>query len=132
MTHDASSQRTTVRRARWQQHCARTTDILCASLSAHDQQHYPAAEIAYRQWYDATDPATAGVLRAKADQQFSDPLADVATAMALLYFAVSNGRLPADELASVREYFAQTSAHELVERILTNVQAVPPPLHLAG
>lgn len=132
MTHDASSRRTTVRRAQWQQHCARTTDILCASLSAHDRQHYPAAEIAYRQWHETTDPATAGVLRAKADQQVSDPLTDVATAMALLYCAVSNGRLPACELASVREYFAQTPAHEFVERILTDVQAVPQPRHLAG
>lgn len=132
MTHNVSARRTTPRLAQWRQHCAKAADILCGSLPPQDQKDYPAAVIAYGRWYDTTDPTTAGVLRAEADEQFSDPLADAATAMAILHFAVEHRWLPADELASVRAYFADTPARELAERILANVHAGQPPLHLAG
>ncbi|WP_112232009.1 hypothetical protein [Lentzea atacamensis] len=84
--------------------------------------------IAYCRWYDTTDTATAGALRAEADGQFSDQLADVATAMAVLHFAVDEGWLPADELASLRAYFAETPAHVFVEGILADVVALPRPV----
>lgn len=127
MTHTTTSRRTTLRRARWHTYCAGTIGILRASRSPQDQQDSPAADIANRRWCDTTDLAPAETLRLEAEQQFSDPFADVATAMALLGFAVNNGWLYADDLASAREYFADTPAQQLVERILASVHTHPTP-----
>ncbi|MFJ8966977.1 hypothetical protein ACIRG5_47060 [Lentzea sp. NPDC102401] len=127
MTHNTCSPRTAPRRARWQRHWSRTTEVLRESPSPHYRQHHPAAVIAYWRWFDATAPATAGAPRTKANEQLSDPLTDVAPAMAVLGSAVDNGRVYDDERACAREYFAETTASELAEGILVGVVALPHP-----
>lgn len=114
MTHTVLSPRTTPCRAPWRHHCTSTTEILRGFVSSQDRQNSPAAVNTDSRQPSSTDPAAAGAPRAEADGQFSAALADIATAMALLGFAIDNGWLYADELASARPI-----AEEVMRTLIT-------------
>lgn len=129
MTTTPPSLLVTVRRARWWPQLTKAITLLRTTLTMRDQHDYLAAEVAYRQWYATEDPLESGRIRAEADQRFPEALADVASAAAILHFAVDRRWLYRDELDTAREYFAGTPARVPAERILAGVEPRSHPAH---